>query len=153
MNNFSIRNIFLSILYVIIAAILILLVNMGLGWFLNNIALPILNWFNNLNFFFKLFLLLIGGMSLFISLLTLTSKLTTILGGLIFNKLPQNYFTLITSFILAIGNAIWNIYLLWTSDIKFNFWSVCELIILSFFVLSFSAIILPAKDQMSNYTD
>ena len=150
-NKITPKIVLLSALYLIIAVILIFLLDLGLEWLLNNVIFSVLDWFNKLTLFFKILLLLIGGGSLFWALLEMTGKISTLLGGLIFNKLPQNLFTVIAPFILAIANAIWYIIILWKIPEHYNFWIVCELIFLSGFVWQLSAIVMPAKEQMKSY--
>ena len=150
-NELTPRIALLSALYLIIAVALILLLDLGLEWLLNNVIFSILDWFNRLTLFFKILLLLIGGGSLFWGLLEMTGRISTLLGGLIFNKLPQNLFTVIAPFILAIANAIWYIVVLWRIPEHYNFWIVVELILLSVFIWQLSAIVMPAKEQMKSY--
>jgi hypothetical protein len=140
---------FLSAVYFIIALVLILIVDIGLYWFLQNVVFWILDWFNGLNLGFKLLIIFVGVASLFWTLLSAVGTITTLLGGLIFNKLPQNLFTSISSFVLAIANAIWNIIILWKIPEHYNFWVVVELILLSVFIWSLSAIVLPAREQLN----
>ena len=138
----------LSALYFIIAVALIFLLDLGLDWILNNAIFSILNWFNRLSLVFKILLILIGGLSLFANLLAITGKISTLFGGLIFNKLPQNWFTFIAPMLLSTANAIWYIIVLWKIPEHYNFWIVCELILLSIFIWGLSAIVLPAKTQL-----
>ena len=140
----------LSALYFIIAMVLLFFVDVGLFYFINDVLINILNWFNRLTLFFKIFILVIGG-GLFFALLELVQRFTTLLGGLIFNHLPQNWFTLISTFIISICNAILGIVWLWRIPNNYTFWIVCELIVLSGFIWSFSAITMPAKEQMKAY--
>ncbi len=140
-----------SALYLIIAVVLIFLLDLGLEWLLDNVIFSVLDWFNRLTLFFKIMLLLIGGGSLFWALLEMTGRISTLLGGLIFNKLPQNLFTVIAPSILAIANAIWYIVILWRIPEHYNFWIVIELIFLSGFIWQLSAIVMPAKEQMKSF--
>ena len=147
----TVKILLLSALYLIIAVVLLILLDLGLEWFLNNVIFSVFDWFNRLTFFFKLFLLLIGGASLFWSLVEMTGSLSTLLGGLIFNKLPQNLFTIIAPMILAVANAIWYIIVLWRTPAHYNFWIICELILVSFFIWSLCAIVMPAKEQIKSF--
>lgn len=143
----------LSALYFVIAVVLLVLLDFGLDWLLDNVVFNILNWFNRLTLFFKIFVFLIGGFTLFISLLQITGRMTTLLGGLIFNKLPQNLFTVIAPFVLAIANAVYCIIILWKVPAHYNFWIVVELIIISVFIWQLCAIVMPAKEQMKSRLD
>ena len=143
------RTVFLSIIYVLIAFVMLNILDVGLDWFLNTVVFAILNWFNRLSFIIKIVVLFLG-LGVFIGFLSLVGTFTTLLGGLIFNKLPNNNFTSITSFVLAICNAIWFIVRMWKIPDQYNFWVVCELILLSVFIWSLSSIVLPMKEQIKN---
>ncbi len=141
----------LSVAYFIIAVILLLLVDIGVYYFLNDFVFTILNWFNGLNIFFKLLILFLGGLTVFIFVLQLTQRISSLIGGTIFDRLPQNLFTIVSTFIISIANAIFNIIWLWRIPSHYDFWIVLELIILSFFLWTLSAIVMPAKEQMKEY--
>jgi hypothetical protein len=145
------KNIFLGIAYVLIAIILLFLVDLGLSYFLTHIVAYVFDWFNGISIFFKLFLILVGGFSLFAGLLQLTQRVSTILGGLIFNKFPDNPIASAIAMLIAIANAIWNIIWLWRVPFHYNFWVVCELLIMSFFIWSLCAIVLPAREQIEQF--
>ncbi len=140
----------LSALYLIVALVLLFLVDVGLYYLLNNVIFKLFNWFNTLNVFWKILLLFFGGYSIFILLMNLTGRLATLLGGLLFNKLPQNYFTLIVPIVLAFANAVVCIIYLWKTPNRYTFWVICELLILSVFIWSLSAIVIPAKEQIKH---
>lgn len=111
---------------------------------------PVLNWFNHLSTFIKIIVLLFGGLAIYGALLGVVSRIATLLAGLIFDKLPQNWFTLISSLVLAFANGIWNLIILWSIPNKYNFWIVLELLILSGFILSLCAVVMPAKEQIKD---
>jgi hypothetical protein len=141
----------LSTLYVIVAAILLLLVDVGLFYLFNGVIKNVFNWFNSLNFFFKIFLLLFGGYAVFMGFMNLTSRVTSLLGGIIFNQLPVNFFTMFVPAVLAIGNLVMCLIYLWRTPSSYNFWVVCELLILSVFVWSLCAIVVPAREQAKEF--
>jgi len=143
----------LSALYLIVAIIFIVILDFGLEWLLENVIFSVLDWFNRLSIFWKIFILFLGGGSLFWALLEMTGRISTLLGGLVFNKLPQNLFTVIAPFILSIANAVWYIIILWKIPEHYSFWIVVELIFLSVFIWQLSAIVMPAKEQMKSYRD
>ncbi len=143
----------LSALYFIIAVLILFFLDVGLYYFMNYVVINILNWFNRLNFFWKIFIILCGGVSVFTLLLGLTQRISTLVGGLIFNHLPVNWFTLVSTFIISIGNAIICIVFLWKMPAHFNFWVICELLILSVFIWTLSAITMPAREQMKMYNE
>jgi len=127
-------------------------VDLGVYYFLGDFVFTILNWFNGLNIFFKLLILFLGGLTIFIFILQLTQRISSLIGGVIFDRLPQNLFTILSTFIISIANAVLNIIWLWRIPDHFNFWIVLELIILSFFLWTLSAIVMPAKEQMKEYS-
>lgn len=152
-NSITPKIVLLSTLYLIISIVLISILDIGLAWLLNNVIFSVLNWFNRLNWIFKILVLLLGGGSLFLALLETTGRISTFLGGLIFNRLPQNLFTIIAPLILAVANAMWYIIAIWKIPEHYNFWIVCELISLSGFIWQLSAIVMPAKEQIRTFRD
>jgi len=138
----------LSALYFIMAVIILLILDFALVWLFNNIVFNIFNWFNGINIFWKITVLLIGGWALFGYLLNITSRLTTLIGGLIFDRLPHNLFTSFSTTVLSIANIVFCIVALWKVPEHYSFWIVCELLILSSFIWSLGVIILPAKEQL-----
>jgi hypothetical protein len=147
----AIKRFFLSVLYILIAIFLLFLVDIGLYYFITDVVVYILDWFNGIRFFFKLLLIFIGGFSIFIALLQVTQRVSTILGGLIFNKFPYSPVASGVAMLIALLNALWNIIWLWRVPNHYNFWVICELIVLSSFVVGLSAIVLPARDQIEEY--
>lgn len=152
-NSLTPKIALLSAIYLIIAVVLIFLLDLGLEWLFENLIFSVLDWFNSLKLFFKIIILFFGGSSLFWALLVMTGRISTLLGGLIFNKFPQNLFTVIAPFVLAIANAIWYIIILWKIPEHYNFWIVCELILLSGFIWQLSAIVMPAKEQIKSFRE
>lgn len=146
--NLTPKIVLLSAFYFIISVVILLIVDLGLFWFLNNVAFNIFDWFNRINIFWKIFILFIGGWALFSYLLTFTSRITTLIGGLIFDRLPHNLFTSLSTTVLSIANIIFCIVILWRVPEHYSFWIVCELIIMSSFIWSLGLIVLPAKEQL-----
>jgi hypothetical protein len=142
------KEVVLSIFYFIVAIILMLLLDIGVYYLVAYVIIDVFNWFNGIWWFWKVTFIIIGGTSLFIALLNLVSKLSTLVGGVIFNKMPQNYFTQFSTFLLALANAIYNIVWIWRIPPHYNFWIVCEMLLLSVFMWSLMAIVLPLKEQM-----
>ena len=126
--------IILSVAYIAITIILIVLLDLGLSWLLNNVIVSILNWFNSLPTLIKIIVIMFGLWGLFFSILEIAGRLSTLIGGLIFHLLPKNGFTLIGSLALSIINSIYSIYELWIIPEHFNFWIVVEMICLSGFI-------------------
>jgi len=138
----------LSALYVILAIVLLVLLDWGLYFFIRYPVVSILDWFNALGFAWKLFILFVGGGTLFSIFLGFTSRLSTLVGGSIFNTLPQNVFTIYSSFGLSVINTIYNLIWLWRFPKHYGFWIICELIMLSGFIWGLTSIIIPSKVQL-----
>ena len=136
------KEFFLSAIYLIISIIILGILDLGLEWFFDNVIFSVFNWFNHLSIFFKILLIFGGGVSIFYGLMTIIGRLSTLLAGLIFNKLPQNKFTAIAPFVLALANAIWFIVLIWKVPEHYNFWIVVELLMISGFIWGLSSIVL-----------
>ena len=126
---------------------MLLLLDVGLGYFLNNIVFVILDWFNRLNIFFKIFILLVGGGVLLGMLFGLVGGVAKIISHFIFKYFPLNWFTLVSSLVLSITNTIFNIIGLWRIPESYNFWVVIELIMLSLFVWSLNSIVIGKNDN------
>lgn len=135
----------LSILYLIITLILILLIDLGLEWLLNNVIFNLFDWFNRFSIFIKLFILIIGTVTIFTFVLTVLQGIIGFIASLIFDRLPHNLLTLIVPFLLTVSNSIWFIYLLWNVPKHYNFWVICELILLSIIIWGFNSILMPTK--------
>lgn len=141
------RVVFLSILYFLLAAVILVLLDIGLLYFFDYLVFPALNWFNAQSLAWKILLLLICSM-VFIAFLQVVSRIFTLIGGLVFNLLPQNQFTVYGSMALAFANTIFCLYHLWTHPERYTGWVVIELIILSTFIWSLMYIVFPTKEQM-----
>ena len=130
-----------------LAIVLLILIDIGLYFFINNVVLNVLNWFNELKIGYKILLLIIGGGSVFMLMLQIFGLISTFLGLLVFQSLPKNGFTLISTAVIAVANATWQIIIIWGVAPYFNFWIVCELLILSWFVLCLNATVVPGGNQ------
>ena len=151
-NQFNSTKIVLgSILHLIVVLIVLLLMDIGLYYFLHFLVYKIFSPFNGLNFWLKIFILFIGGYFIFTQFLTFTQRTTSLIGGLIFNRLKGNDFTNLLTYILAIANAVYNIIWIWRSPESYDFWIVCELLMISFFIWSLNYIVLPTKEQLQLY--
>ena len=137
------REIWLSILFAILLLPFAFLLNRGMEWFCNNVVLSLFNWFNRLNIFLKIFILIVGGLSIFFLILSLFRMIGNFLSYLIFNKLPENLFTIIYSSVVFLINVTFAIIALWKSVGHFSFWVVCEFILLVVFILSANTILMP----------
>lgn len=141
------KEVFLSMVAVIVAILLLWVMDLGLFYLLNNVILDVLNWFNNINWVYKALIIILGGVSIFIILFQVITVISGLIGGFIFDKLPDNLFTKITTGILALANAGWLILKLWKLPTNYNFWVICELIILSIFIWALCIVVVPLKSQ------
>lgn len=132
----------LSALYAIVLIPFAFLLDIALQWFINNVVLWIFDWFNGINIFTKI-LVLIVGLSIFYLLLSIFKMIGGILSQLIFYKLPENLLTLIFSSIVYILNVVIGSIFVWKIVKHFNFWVLCEFIILVSFILSANTILIP----------
>jgi hypothetical protein len=151
--NITPKIVILSAVYFILVIVVLLLMDIGLFYFINNIVISILNWFNGLSLTIKLLILLVGGAIAFSAFLSITQRLSSLIGGLVFNVLPQNLFTVISAMILSIANTILNIIWLWKIPEHYDFWIVCELLLLTGFAWGLSDIITPTRDQMRRHKE
>ena len=148
-KSLTLKEALLSALYFICAVIIIFIVDIGLYYFLNEVLFKVFNWFNKLAFVWKIIIIIFGGLAIFVSLVKIVSGLTTFLGGLIFNKLPQNLFTILTSIGMALANAIYFSFRAWKVPVGFNFWVVVELLFVTGLIFSLCFVIMPTKYQSS----
>lgn len=125
----------LSVLYIILLLVILDALNIGLMWVFNNLIFSVLNWFNRLNIIFKFLLLFVGGYSLFIWGLSILTWPSVILGRLSGNYFPLNLFTMLSSSLITLANAVYFIIQIWRVVKSYNFWSIIELLILSYIVL------------------
>jgi len=147
-NAFTLKDVSLSAIYLLISIILILLLDLGLEWLYNNVIFSVLDWFNKLSIYLKIIIILFGGALIFLGLLQATGKISTFLGGMIFNRFPQNIFTKTVPMLLSIANAIYYIIKLWKIPDNYDFWIVVELFFISGFIWQLGSIVIPAKEQV-----
>lgn len=138
--------IILSALNFIVAALLLFAVDIGLYYLFYDVIFDLFDKFNSLSLFIKIIILFFGGFTIFMFLTQALGRLTVLIGGLIFDRFPQNAFTKLSTFALSFANAIMCIIWLWTIPEHYNFWVICELITLSLFIWSLCAIVMPAKE-------
>ena len=149
-NQLNSKNILLSILYVIIVAALLLLMNVGFSFFFNNLLLNMFNWFNERGLLIKIFLLFIGIIAVLKFALNVFTLLSGFLGNLILKKFPSNYFTQWISFLLFIACAYLSIKELWKLTDGYDFWIVVELLFISFFIIGFNFAIIQPNFKIKN---
>lgn len=134
----NVKTIALSVVYVILVAILLILINSAFSWFFNNAIFDMLNWFNDRPLWLKILLLIIGVTVILKFALTLFMMISTALGNIVLRRFPSNYFTQWISFILFLGCAYYSIKELWGLTDGYDFWIIAELLLLSFFIIGFN---------------
>jgi len=131
-----------SLYYVFAALMLFALVDIVLYFILRGFLFSALSSFNDLQLFWKLAVLIIGGLTISIGLLNLMSGLARSVRRLALTKRSSNYYAVVGSSILALTNLIYCLYLLWKNSMHINLWMISELILLFFIFCSFLAIVL-----------
>lgn len=143
-------SIFKGTIHLIVVLIILYIMNVGLSYFLDFLLFKIFIRFNESSFYIKILALVIGG-GIGYALLTFIQRTATILGGFIFNKINGTEFSQLLATIITIANAIYNIVRISKIPENYNFWIICELIIISSFIWSLNYIVLPAKEQFELY--
>ena len=144
------KSIFISIIHIITVLIILSLMDFGLYYFLRFIFFKIFFPFNEFSIIIKIISLIIGGGIGYI-LLTFIQRTTTILGGFIFEKIGGTEESKLLVYIITIANTIYNIVQICKFPDNYNFWIICELIIISGFIWSLNYIVLPASEQFELY--
>ncbi|HEY8660970.1 MAG TPA: hypothetical protein VIL78_18205 [Hanamia sp.] len=142
-NSLTPKEALLSALFAVLLIPFAVLLNIAIEWFINNVVLWVFDWFNGIGVFYKIFVLIIGGLSIFFLFLSIFKSIGGLLSYLVFDKLPENLFTIIFSSIVYLINVVLTIISLWKIVQHFDFWSVCEFVILSAFILSANTILIP----------
>jgi len=144
------KSIFKGIIHIIIVLILLCLMNIGLYYFFGFIFLKIFFPVNAIPFIYKILVFPIGGGICYV-LFGFIQRTISILGGSIFEKFNGTESSQLIVYIITFANAIYNI--IWICKIPetYNFWIVCELIMMSYFILKLNYIVLPASEQIELY--
>jgi len=133
----------LSAVYIIVLLVLGLLLNLGLGWLIDECVIPLINWYNHLAIVWEVLLFIIGGYMVFQLMLGTVKMVTNVIFILVFNRLPENNFTVITSFLIYLTNLSWLTYHLWEITPKFSFLIVLEFLVLFVFIASATSVLMP----------
>lgn len=141
------KNILFSGLYVIVLVAFLWLLNLLLFFVLNHFVLDLLNWFNSFNIiimiiFFLLFISAVIGL-----IFNVVAIIAAMISSFVFRYFPYNTFTIIASMILCIGNAIYDIILLWKTPNTYSFLIVVELLILSGIIWSLNTLALAREPK------
>lgn len=146
------KKVLLSFAYVIVLFTMVSLTDLAFYWVFNKVLFKVINWYNELNFFFK-FLLFIFAFGIFYTFIQLLEYLLILLNAAVFYWFPSNLFTLSVSILVFISNTAYSIRELWKSMPAFNFLITMEFIILCFFLISVNYIFINRhglKERISN---
>ena len=144
------KEILLSALYFVVALIVTSLIYAFIGWFLENVIMYILDWFNSLNLWLKIFLATIVG-SILSVLFNLAINLNAIICGTMNMIFPANIFTIIIGVFLSIINSIALLLQLWRTVPYWDFWFVIEFIMIGLFIISMNSMFIPRKIKYDEY--
>ncbi len=147
----SSKEILLSILYPFVAFIITSVVYILIEWFLDNVIINMLNWFNSLNFWLKIFLIIIGISTILGLVFTLARVLNAIICGFMNYLFPVNTFTVVIGTIFSIINSISLLIILWQIVPYWDLWFVVEFIIIASFIISMNSMLIPRKSTYGRY--
>jgi hypothetical protein len=145
------KEILLSILYPFVAFIITSLVYVLIAWFLDNVIINMLNWFNSLNFWLKIFLLIIGISTVLSLVFDLARILNAIICGLMNLLFPINTFTVIIGIMFSIINSTALLIQLWKIVPYWDLWFLAEFIIIASFIISMNSMLIPRKANYDRY--
>jgi hypothetical protein len=145
------KEILLSFLYPFVAFIITSLVYFLIAWFLDNVIINMLNWFNNLNFWLKIFLLILGISTVLGLVFNLARILNAIICGLMNLLFPINTFTVIIGTMFSIINSIALLIQLWKIVPYWDLWFLGEFIIIASFIISMNSMLIPRKTNYDRY--
>jgi hypothetical protein len=141
------KNALLSIAYVFVLFITLMLMNISLVWFLNNILFEMLDWFFGLRLWIQILALVFGGFLVFRVAVTVYEVLVRISVGIVFSFFPANWFTVAISIVFCLLNAGSLIYTFWSLITEWSFGRVIAFIIVSGFILSLHTAFIPTGGQ------
>ena len=136
--------------YLITIILLMFLIDYLFMIFCNNVLFNIFDWFNKIPIITKLFILLIGGMLLFLSIIYLFVSISSLINGLILYLFPSNTFTFVSSIIIVILNILLCIKILWKAIPEFTFWNSIEFIIVAFIIISINWLFIARHKMKEN---
>jgi hypothetical protein len=145
-----IKELFLSVAYLLVALVIASLLYVFIGWFLDDVVFSVLNWFNSLNFWLKIFLFVLGIGSILRFVLDGVVFLNGLICGLINLLFPINLFTIIVGALLSVSNSILLLMQFWKAVPYWNFWFVMEFIVIASFIISMNSIFIPRKVKYDN---
>jgi hypothetical protein len=134
-----------------LALSLLFLIDIGLYFFIFYLLPNILTWFEKLDIPLRLFILAVAGGFLLMILFLWTKSSSSLIGGLIFKNSPQNPFTIISTFLLSIANAVLGIFWLWRTPERYNLSTIYLLLVFSLFIWVLCMIAMPSREQLKKY--
>jgi len=134
-ENYSIKNIFFSILHLIITVILVIIVDIIIIWVFNVALFPLFNWINGFNIGMVIISFIFFGVTLLAILNLIAGIPIGFLGKVVFYHFPKNSFTVYSSLIIIIINSIFLIYGLWDTPEHYYILTIIESIGLSIWVI------------------
>jgi hypothetical protein len=96
----------LTITYLIVLSLILGLNNLAFGWLTLKVIAPIFDWFYVLDWFWKILILVFGGLSIIMLFYNLLTMLGAIVNMFLSKVFPYNNVTLIGSIILCVLNII-----------------------------------------------
>jgi hypothetical protein len=131
------------------------LFDLGIQWLINNAIFPMLNWFNRINFIFKLIVISFGGITLIYILFDLM-KMTAILLRVAISKiLVINKAIIVISWLLVLYNITLCLIQLWEkyNNETFGFWHIIEMVIISIFIIQINMLFVMSNPKQENIND
>ncbi len=134
-----------SLIYVFSAGSCFIILDAILYWLGDRAVFPLLHWFNELEWYFELGLLIIGGSFILMALFSLTNTLATIISHYVFRDFPLNHFTFTVGVLLGLANIALNIVYTWNQFTPFGFLRSLEFVLLFVFICGVNFILFPGK--------
>ena len=144
------KQILLTIIYIIVLSFVLHLTNLGFTWMISNILAGIFEWFYHIHWIWKLCLIGFGGTIVIGFILNLFKTLTAIISGLLNVVFPYNKAMQIVSFILCFWNIIALEIEFWPF-LTFDFWIICMWLIISFFIVELNLLFIYRKLNVNIY--
>jgi len=123
-----------SLIYVFSAASCFIILDAILFWLGDLAVFPLLHWFNELDWYLELGLLIIGGSFILMSLFSLTNTVATIISHYVFRDFPLNHFTFTVGVLLGLANIAMNIVYTWNQFTPVGFLRSLEFVLLFVFI-------------------
>lgn len=117
----SIKNTFLTIIYLIILSGILLLNNLAFAWVTSKIVAPIFDWFYGIHWIWKILIITFGGGGLIAIFYNILSTFGSLINYLFSSKFPNNIITQIGSIVLCLINIIYMEIQIWPL-FQFKFW-------------------------------